>query len=245
MKELIKPLTETISNRAKNPIIGSFTLAWLIHNFSAWTTLVFDDSTIYKERLVIFTQESFSNLVFYPILEGIGMYIFTLIISRLTILLSISQQKFTAQRSLELAKAENKVYKAKNEGKDYIELQEENQLLSTENKEYSEIKEKINNFLETTDIENLNTKELDTPLKEFKKERDEFVLFLKSLGSKNRISEDEIFKIRDLYDKLGMEHVKRSNISNSNLSSKKDQLNELINSLSKLNVHKNTSEQME
>ncbi len=127
MENLVTPLAETINSRAKNPIIGSFSAAWLIHNFDAWAQLIFDSSITLNHRLAhFFAYGSTWHFLWAPLLYGALIYIITVALSRLTGLISIIQQEYFSERGVKLAEKENYRLKVQNEGAAYKELLQDN-----------------------------------------------------------------------------------------------------------------------
>ena len=123
MKELIKPLSETIISRSKNPIIGSFSLSWLSFNFKVWTTLIFDTSTSYNSRLSAFVSGAdWWSFLIWPFLIGLLVYAITLALQRVTSLVSIKQREFITDKSMNLAAKENQRARKENEGQEYADM---------------------------------------------------------------------------------------------------------------------------
>jgi hypothetical protein len=126
MIEQLKPLTDAINERAKNPIIGGFVFSWLLVNFEHWSLLLVGPIDGYPNRLSSFqTKYNACEFIFIPMAYAIGIYLCIYLLSFGVSYLNICHLKYVADRSKGLAESQNKILKLQNEGKDYVDMQAE------------------------------------------------------------------------------------------------------------------------
>lgn len=136
MADFTKPITETIAERAKNPIIGSFMLSWLSFNFGEWTTLAFSNSGSFEERLATFQGEmNFWTFFFWPFLIGVGVYLATIILSYCSGLINIEYRNRITKKSTNLAISEHQLALHKEHGRKYEVVISQNEKLKESHEE--------------------------------------------------------------------------------------------------------------
>ncbi|MCF4176885.1 hypothetical protein [Vibrio sp. McD22-P3] len=126
MIEQLKPLTDALNERAKNPIIGGFVFSWLVVNFKHWSLLIVGPIDEYPTRLSDFLAASNAcNFLYQPLFYAVLVYFFIYVGSFIVSLLNIGHLWFIAKCSKGLAESQNKILKLQNEGKDYVDMQTE------------------------------------------------------------------------------------------------------------------------
>ncbi|MDH5918548.1 hypothetical protein [Vibrio splendidus] len=126
MIEQLKPLTDALNERAKNPIIGGFVFSWLVVNFKHWSLLIIGPIDEYPARLSDFLAASNAgDFLYQPLFYAVLVYLFIYVGSFIVSLLNILHLWFIAKCSKGLAESQNKILKLQNEGKDYVNMQTE------------------------------------------------------------------------------------------------------------------------
>jgi hypothetical protein len=126
MIEQLKPLTDVLNERAKNPIIGGFVFSWLVVNFKHWSLLIVGPIDEYPTRLSDFLAASNAcDFLYQPLCYAVLVYLAIYVGSFIVSSLNICHLWFIAFISKGLAKSQNKILKLQNEGKDYVDMQTE------------------------------------------------------------------------------------------------------------------------
>jgi hypothetical protein len=126
MVEQLKPLTDVLNERAKNPIIGGFVFSWLVVNFKHWSLLIVGPIDEYPTRLLDFLEKSNAyDFLYQPLCYAVLVYLAIYAGSFIVSLLNIGHLWFIAKCSKGLAESQNKILKLQNEGKDYVDMQAE------------------------------------------------------------------------------------------------------------------------
>ncbi|NOH31647.1 hypothetical protein [Vibrio mediterranei] len=126
MIEELKPLTETIGERSKKPVISGFVFSWLVVNFEAWSLLVVGPLDEYESRLKVFLSKSnWYDFLLIPASYAVVVYLVIFGVTLLVAYLNVFHLRKVSERSGKLAEAQYELLKMENEGKEYVEMEAE------------------------------------------------------------------------------------------------------------------------
>jgi signal transduction histidine kinase len=98
LKEILPSFKKSFEERLSNPILGTFSIAWIIINWRLWTILLFSKKTI--EDKITFIEKSYvdwHSLFLYPLIFTV---VYLVIFPWLLLGIQLLQEKANGQRKI-------------------------------------------------------------------------------------------------------------------------------------------------
>lgn len=224
MKELLSSFFKTSEERIKNPLIGTFILAFIAYNWKAILILIFSNKSI-EEKITLITTSysSIGNILIYPILISI---FYILILPYIMWFFDFITFKAIKGRNVNLYK--NKLFDI--EGKKNIASEEiELENLKADYKEKSDLNKKVKNLEHVIETKNLKLEELSDILSDTNKT-------VESLLVENKKKDSTI---RDLNEDIKNMSILKTNYISSFNKTPKEIIQNFINIIPYLNDYFN------
>ncbi|WP_272657044.1 MULTISPECIES: hypothetical protein [unclassified Providencia] len=218
-KEIVQAVSETIKERASNPIIVTFIISWCVYNWNALLLLVFSKEAIVKRIDIASLQFIETESWLFPIIFTVGYCLLSkpLNAGLRKLMEKIDHFVISLEYSREMTKQKHEeqleILKAKAEmAYDSTKTDEKNKIQKI-NEEITESKKREGLLTQEVDELKKSKLKLETSETELKENKNKLEIQVSQLSSNELILQDKIIKYQNDNLKL-TEELQRSNSFN-------------------------------